>query len=98
MTRSCSFGGGRIQELLGVMLARMQPREVGDTVMAADHRLAVDEEAGYRQPARRVQDARVALAPSVFESFGCDALGGQDALCWIHLRSSVTNDEGARER
>ena len=46
MSRSRSFGGGRIQELLGVMLARMQPLEIGDSVVAADHRLAVDEGRG----------------------------------------------------
>jgi hypothetical protein len=51
MSRSRSFGGGRIQELLGVMLARMQSCEVGDAILTAHHRLAIDEEARHPQPA-----------------------------------------------
>ena len=65
MSRSRSFGGGRIQELLGVMLARMQPLEIGDPVVAADHRLAVDEKAGGAELAGRVDDAGIAMGPVV---------------------------------
>ena len=46
-----------------VVLARVQPVEVGDTVLAAHDRLAVDQEAGDGQPAGRVHDPRIPPGP-----------------------------------
>src|SRR5215472_15725646 len=52
-----------VQEHARVMGARAQPLEVGHAIVTAHHRLAVDEEPGHGEPARRVHYPRIALAP-----------------------------------
>ena len=62
-----------IQEHARVIASRMQPVEIRHAILAANHRLAIDQEPGDTQPVGGMRDPGIALGPIETAATGAPA-------------------------